>query len=128
MWSGFGESSFIAPLDASTAPPIIPPSSTLPAIAAPPPPEMLEITDVVTDLYPSLVAVTEKPGFRLASIEQGVVQDSPLLKVTVDPVGSEVTENACDVPRVIVAQLDKTRANAMNTMVLFIYGLIFFYS
>ena len=55
--NGFGANSFIAPFDASTPAPMMPPSSRLPAIAVPPPPEIDDIPLVVTVLYPGLLSV-----------------------------------------------------------------------
>lgn len=87
--NGLGWCERIAPLPASTAAPMTPPRSTLPAMPAAPGESTLELTVAVASTKPSLVAQTMKSPLRLIFMLHGVTQVYPWLERTFAPCGSE---------------------------------------
>ena len=104
--TGFGLRSFMAPEPASTAAPMMPPTSTLPAIPAPPAPDICDTTLTFAGSYPAFFTSTTISLFRGNLKVAGVTPVIPFESFTSAPAGWLFTTNVSLVPRVIVAHAE----------------------
>jgi len=113
--AGFGVRSSPAPLLASTAEPIRPPTNASPAFSAPARRAALLVTMMFAGRYPGLVTVATNIALRGIFKVQGVAaQENPFVVSTRAPDGRLETDQASSVPRVTVAQPPKAASINVN--------------